>query len=144
MSYKKKIRNIIIACLIAIVASLVLALPENFGLCSKGDTACVRKFIHRFDNIIQTTFYFALAIIFSLTGAYFTGEKAFNAWKKFARIYLPIAIVLVLISPTTNMNFVGFDKELTTMWLAGIFFVVSLGIIFGKKDHHSPLDLDEC
>ncbi|MDH4330107.1 MAG: hypothetical protein OEV93_00970 [Candidatus Moranbacteria bacterium] len=139
MSYKKKIRNVVVACLIAIVASLILALPENFGLCSKNDDGCIYWYIDTFDNLVQFIFYFALAIIFSLTGAYFTGEKAFNAWKKFAMIYLSIAIILVLISPTTNMNFVGFDKELTTMWLAGIFFVVSLGIILGKREKQSSI-----
>ncbi|MDH4330722.1 MAG: hypothetical protein OEV93_04185 [Candidatus Moranbacteria bacterium] len=100
--------------------------------------------INRYFNTLGTfLFSFSLAFIGVLVGLYFTGEKSFNAWKKFASIYFLITVVLIWISPTINTSLVGFDKELTTMWLAGIFFVVSLGIIFGKRDHHSPLDLDE-
>jgi hypothetical protein len=36
------------------------------------------------------------------------------------------------------------NKQVVIWWSAGIFLVVSLGIIITKRKHHSPLDLDEC
>ncbi|MFC1608810.1 hypothetical protein ACFL2R_03050 [Patescibacteria group bacterium] len=144
MDYRKIVRNMIITCVVLIGMSVVLASPEVFGLCPKGDLSCVRGFIHKFDEVIQTVFYFAFAIGIVSLGLYFTGQKSFNIWKKFSMIYLPVALILVLMSPSVNMQFIGVDRELVTLWLAGIFFVISLIIIFTKREKHSPLDLDEC
>lgn len=92
------------------------------------------------------TFIFSFSVSFCgvLIGIYFSKKKAFNAWKKFAMFYLPISIVLIMLSPTTNMNFIGFDKELTTLWLAGIFFIISIIIILAKREKHGVLEEEEC
>ncbi|NTV44776.1 MAG: hypothetical protein HGA67_03735 [Candidatus Yonathbacteria bacterium] len=57
-------------------------------------------------------------------------EKVFTAWWKFARIYLPIAFLLVAISPETGGGLIigmggGFDREGTVWFTSGLFFLTT-------------------
>ena len=89
-------------------------------------------------------FAFSTAFCGIFVGLYFTGQKAFDAWKRFALTYLTGALVLIALSPATNMQFIGVDREMITLWLAAIFFIISLVIIIKKREKHSPLDLHDC
>jgi hypothetical protein len=44
-----------------------------------------------------------------------------------------ISLVLIFLSPVTSASIIGFDSELATWWLAGLFFVISLGLIIVKS-----------
>ncbi|MDH4330109.1 MAG: hypothetical protein OEV93_00980 [Candidatus Moranbacteria bacterium] len=97
-----------------------------------------------FNDLGTFLFLFSLALIIIFIVLYFVkNEGVFKIWRNFAGVYLSIAIILAVITPDTP-GFLRPDSEIISLWLAGIFFVVSLGIILGKRDHHSPLDLDEC
>ena len=63
----------------------------------------------------------------------FVHEQKFYFWLRFAKYYLPIAAVLILLSPTVDSSILGFDKEFMTWVLSGIFFIASLGIIIFKR-----------
>ncbi|MDD5652459.1 MAG: hypothetical protein PHX98_03640, partial [Candidatus Moranbacteria bacterium] len=64
----------------------------------------------------------------------FFKEKIFIVWSKFAKIYLPIAAILIFITPdSTGSIFLDLDKEMATWFLAAIFLISSLGIIIYKS-----------
>lgn len=124
---KQKNKKVVFGALIILLSVVVLVVYVN----------------RYFTDLGTFLFSFSLSFIGVLLGLYFSGERSFNAWKKFAIIYLPVAFLLVLIIPKTG-GFVSPDSELASLWLAGIFFVVSVGIIWWKREKHSPLDLHEC
>lgn len=125
----KKIKNkkVVFGVLIVLLSVVVLAIYLN----------------RYFTDLGTFLFSFSLSFLGVLLGLYFSGEKSFNAWKKFAIIYLPIAFLLILITPRTG-GFISPDSEMVSLWLAGIFFVVSVAIILVKREKHSPLDLHDC
>lgn len=129
MNYKKKIYWVLVISAILILISLVLGLPENFGLCKKGDISCVHNYIDNFNEIIQITFIFSIPVIIISLVLLFLKEKAFKAWSKFAIIFIPISIILISITPSVKRTLIGFDREIITIGLAIIFFTVSLLII---------------
>ncbi|MDH4330724.1 MAG: hypothetical protein OEV93_04195 [Candidatus Moranbacteria bacterium] len=83
------------------------------------------------------TFSFLLAFSVSMIPIsillFFSSEVAFHIWKKFSIIYLIASIVLVA-NTSNNTGLLPIDKKFMAMLTAGIFFVVSLGIIFGKRE----------
>lgn len=100
--------------------------------------ACVTALILQRGGIAEYLFGFSISLFLVSILLLFFSETIFNSWKKFAQIYIPISIILVLLAPNfvnTGMGVVGygFDKETTTWWLSGIFFVVSLIIIIRQS-----------
>ena len=71
------------------------------------------------------------------------GERVFGVWRNFAVIYILVAFILALIAPSAP-GFIRPDSEMITLWLAAIFFIISLVIIIKKREKHSPLDLHDC
>ena len=133
MSYRKKIVWGIISSMVGFFASMVLAKPEIFGLCDMGDKKCIYFFIDYFDNVAKFIFAFSVSFFIIFTMLSFIDESVFNYWKKFAKIFLSIAIILIIITPTQHGGFVGIDKELSTWFLAIAFLIISLGIIIWKS-----------
>lgn len=133
MNHKNKIYGILITSVIAISISLVLALPEKFGLCAKNDINCLHSYIDNFNEIIQVIFFLSIPVVIISFVLLFLREQVFNAWSKFAVIFLPVAVILIIITPTTKKTIIDFDKESVTLLLASIFLITSLLIIFIKS-----------
>jgi hypothetical protein len=129
MNHKKKIYWVLIISFVSVAISLVLGLPEIFGLCSKNDISCQHDYIDNFNEIIQISFSFSVPLIVISLILLFLKEQAFKVWLKFAAIFLPIAIVLISLAPITQRTLIGFDREKITLILAAIFFITSLFII---------------
>lgn len=76
---------------------------------------------------------FALLLIIINLALSFLEEQAFNIWLKFARIYLLIAFILIILAPATGETGMGFsmgiDHESITWIAAFLFFIISLAII---------------
>lgn len=66
-----------------------------------------------------------------------TRPEVFNSWEKFAIVYIPIAVILVAITPNSSgwmgSGFGRFDKEATVGLLVTIYVIVSLLIIIIKS-----------
>ncbi|EKE20492.1 MAG: hypothetical protein ACD_7C00551G0001 [uncultured bacterium] len=122
MSYGKKISLSIGLMIIMVIIGYLL-------------TEIVR--LDFFDSVDESigipVFLFSIVLFFIFFIFLFIKEEIFNIWKKFAKIFLPIAIILIIITPTQYGGFVGIDKELATWWLAGLFLVSSVGIIIWKS-----------
>ncbi len=85
-------------------------------------------------GVAEFLFWFAISLLIVLVVLLFFSEQIFQSWKKFAQIFIPISIILVILAPEhANKGFdgigYGLDKEQTTWWLSGIFLVMSLVVI---------------
>ena len=129
MSDIKKINKFTLISFILLVLSLVFIDPINLGICSQYDYDC--------DNVIAGisvpigTFSFVFLVLIFLARKF--DYLVINSWLRFSKYYLPIAAVLILLSPTTDSSILGFDKEFMTWVLAGIYLITSLGIIVFKR-----------
>lgn len=89
---------------------------------------------HRFDSTGTFIFLFSIALIIILGTLLFLQKEVFNAWLKFARIYIPIAAILILFSPSQRQCGLGVvcfgsDKEDMTWFLSIPFFIISIVLI---------------
>jgi len=129
----KKIATVFIVCLLLFIIGMVLLFPESF-ICEGYRFECRDQYddyrlYAGLLTIIAPIVFFAYILIH----LYQTQRIVFNSWLRFSKYYLPIAALLIVFSPTTAVGIGGFDKELVTWWLAGIFFVVSLGIVLFRR-----------
>ena len=78
-------------------------------------------------------------ILFSISTALsniplaFLSPSVFSSWFHFSKYYLPIAALLIILSPVSDGSLLGFDKEFISWFLAGTFFVVSMVLIVYKQ-----------
>ena len=124
-------RNILIVSALLMVTT---RLGEYCGVYS--ETCPVSGF---FDDIVfsvlEPLFFFSGSIFMVSIFLFFTRDEVFSAWLKFAKRWLPLSILLIVISPTDGSSAFFpalFSKELTSMWMSGIFFIISLIIIIYK------------
>lgn len=133
MNYKIKIYSMLIVSVIAALISLILALPENFGLCTKNDISCLHSYIDNFNEIIQVVLIFSIPIIIVSFVLLFFQEQVFRAWSKFTIIFLPIAVILIVITPSTTGSIDPIEREPLTLFLSVIFLIISIFIIAIKS-----------
>jgi|APHig6443717497_1056834.scaffolds.fasta_scaffold253420_1 hypothetical protein len=124
MDYKKKVAWGIIISVVGILIGYYLSSPIKHFVCTK--TWCT-KIIG--GDVGMPLFLFSIALFFIFFIFLFIKEEIFNYWKKFAKIFLPVAIILIVITPTQYGGFVGIDKEMVTWILSVLFFIISIGII---------------
>lgn len=122
---------IMVISIFLFIISFVFEFPNEFGLCNGWHRGC-NSFYK--DNFILLIWVGIISPIFFLIGLMSwvknKSEKVFTAWWKFARIYLPIAFLLVAISPETGGGLIigmggGFDREGTVWFTSGLFFLTT-------------------
>ena len=125
MSYKIKIRWLIIATVLIFCVSTILYYTGN-----KFDNA--GNFIgNPFDDLQQFLDFFSVLSFISLIILYFLPEQIFITWFKFARIYIPIALVLAVGGGATSngSDLFNTDAEFFTTFFSVIFVVISIILI---------------
>ncbi|HBR78869.1 MAG TPA: hypothetical protein DEA46_00375 [Candidatus Moranbacteria bacterium] len=128
MDYRKKKYLKIIISIVGILTGYYFSSPIKHDICR--ETLCIRIIG---GDVGMPLFLFSIVLFLIFFIFLFVKEDVFNIWKKFAKIFLPIAILLIIITPTTYGGFVGIDKELATWWLAGLFLISSIAIIIWKS-----------
>jgi len=122
------------------VVGMALVFPESFPLCEVGYGhyyECIDKYRAydmegAFLALFSVVFLFVSIIIYT----YLKIPAAFHSWKKFAIIYLPIAIVILFVTAGESGGGIGLariDSEIISWWLAGLFLSASLLIIAVKS-----------
>ena len=118
------------AALSVVVISLVL-LALSLGVCYGGfEDVCAPN---KNENTAIFIILFSASIALSGVLLLFFSPLVFASWLRFAKYYLPIAAVLIILSPVSDGSIFGFDKEFMTWLLSGTFFVVSLILITYKQ-----------
>ena len=123
--------------IILFLIGYAIVYPENMGICDRNNDVCIFRFpvFTIGEPLLISSFFFILTSL----ALFWANDNAFKIWKKFAVIYLPILVLVIIIAPATGSGLLDLNKEFFTQWLAGIFFVVSLGIIFGKREKQSSI-----
>lgn len=129
MNYKKKIYWTLVTSLFLAILSLILGSPDNFGLCSKNDIVCLHGYIDQYNSFIVPVFIFSIPTFFIAFLSLFLIEQVFNAWFKFAIIFVPVSIMLIAILPSMGDMFFPSIKEVAIFSLPVIYLIVSLGLI---------------
>lgn len=130
MSYKKKSYWILLGSIVGFIIAVVLTSPSSLGLCPAGDRFCFDPY----DEIIgQPLGIFSVCLFFLSLILLIMHEQVFRVWLKFAVIFLPVAIILIAITPSTSGSIDPIEREPVTLFLAVVFFVTSLIIIAIKS-----------
>ena len=110
------------------VVGYVLTNSIKFGICSYAevrDPVCL-NFYERIGDPLFFGFG-ALALVFLFLLAVPT---AFNAWKKFAIWFVPLATLLFIFYPEPGgMDFISPSPEEVFQWVSGLYVIVSVLII---------------
>lgn len=87
-----------------------------------------------FTSIGTATFLFSLSFSIIFVMLIFVKQQAFKIWLKFSIIFLPIAVILFMIAPTTGGDFFfPIDKKIVSLFFAITFLIVSILIIAIKS-----------
>lgn len=130
MKYRKKPLLILGASILGLAVAFILTSPSYLGICPMEDKYCLDPF----DEIVGQPLGIISICLFVISLALlFTKHQIFTTWSKFAMIFLPIATVLVAITPTIGGAIIDFDKESLALFLSGVFLIASLAIITVKS-----------
>lgn len=127
MNYKKLIQSLLSISVIGLLVGVVLGMSGKIGICSANDWKCIDKV----GVIAEPLFVISIPFIVILFLLFFLPEKFFRAWQRFATVYLPLGILLIIFAPSLSRDpLFNFDKEYVTWATSILFFIISLAIIF--------------
>ena len=130
MSHKKKITFIIIFSIFVFIIGFILTEPVAMGICdSNARFSCIRPL----SDIGQPLAMGPISLFLISLILLFFSREVFDAWKKFAVVYIPLAIIWLALTPTSCSSLVCPDREMVTWYTSIGFFLISLGIIIYKK-----------
>ncbi len=124
-------KKVIIFSILGFLLGSFLTNIYELGFCTTG---FCRDFVEDVIGIFISFFsiaIFPISIIFI-----FLRKEIFSSWLKFAKIYIPVSMLLTILSGEgTGGGGIGldFDYEITVWFTAGLFFVVSLIFITYKS-----------
>ena len=122
-------RNTLLASLLGIVAFFVFAFSRELGLCSSDSySECALTL----EGLAETLLPVFPVMIFSLV-TYLLRMDVYTTWFKFVRWAIPLSLVLILIAPQYDSDWMfPMDKGTVAFAASAIFSVVSLVIILLK------------
>ena|SRR3989338_468225 len=109
------------------VILLVIGVFGTYTLCSNNEK-CINilhwYFIHFLP--IAPVFFFCLTV-------YWMRDEVYRAWFKFARLWIPLSMLAILVAPEYSTNVINpIEKGTVAIFFSGIFIVVSIVIIIWK------------
>jgi len=127
MTYRTRFISIALLFGVMAAGALLYMRADYVGICVKGDRSCYDVF----DTITNVSFLLALSITPILFVLAFLSKEVFTAWFKFARIYIPLSILfIVLDSSNGDGNSLGIESgEFYGSLLSLIYFIVSIILI---------------
>ncbi|MFA5877241.1 MAG: hypothetical protein WC880_02670 [Candidatus Paceibacterota bacterium] len=96
---------------------------------------CYGSLVHQSFDFIKPLYIFSLAILPITLVLCFVSSLIFKSWLKFAMWWVPLSILVIVVTPVTNnswMPLYSFVKEDVAWFMGGVFVVISLGIIVWK------------
>ncbi len=115
--------------MIGFFVSIVLTRPEIFNLCSKDDALCINDYIMNFNDFAEIVGIFSITLFVIFVILLFFQEVVFNLWKKFAMVYIPIAMLIVFFSSNQSGVVPLSPKEFFIYLLPLSFFITSIIIV---------------
>lgn len=86
-------------------------------------------------KLSESIFWLTVPVFITSIITLFLNENVFNVWRRFTNYFLVVAVVIVLITPTSThgLDFFPIIKETVTIALASIYSIISLIIILYKS-----------
>jgi hypothetical protein len=132
MKYQKKIGIFLFLSVVIMVIGHLMINAKDLGICKYHDTCTVPLM----NSGIPLPIFFG-STLFVLIMLLFTKEAVYNAWKKFALGYIPVALYLIYSSSVLcGKLFCFFTRELVTWYLSVLLVIISLLIITIKSWKH--------
>ena len=132
---KNKLKKTFMVSLLLAVFILIL----SYYLIKNG--SYLEFFGIHFDEFFQALFFFPAVIVVISIILFFTKENIIKSWFRFAKYYVAISAILIVLSPSIDGSIFGFDREFTVWSLAFFFLLISLIIIarkWWKERNHFP------
>lgn len=118
MSTKKYVLVISLIFVIIFFSSLF---SQEIGFC-KSYTSCTDFF----DKIAETVFISLPLFLFSLI-TYKMKEEVFQSWFRFVRVYMPVALLCILLAPSYSSNWIfPYNKGMAAVIASGTFTIISI------------------
>jgi hypothetical protein len=130
---KSKIVWLFVLSIIGTVVGYVLTNSVKFNLCIQTQYDCRSLFNKIGDPLLYGMG--ALAIIFLIL---IFIPTAINAWKKFAKWYIPVATLIFIFYPNPSSGdlFSPYPEQIF-QWLSALYVIISIVIILISKIHRS-------
>jgi hypothetical protein len=130
MEYKKTIKYILIFSITGIFLGLAISNLIDAASCSNYD------FCSGIQDVIGVPmFLFSVLIFFLSVLLYFLQKEIFYSWFRFSKRYIPLSFLAIFLSLYSSRGdwLNPFETEFLTWVLAGVFFFVSVILIFVKS-----------
>src|SRR3990167_8345875 len=117
-------KNVFIVAVIGLVFSFALDYLRDFGVSYS-----------TYKTFVEPLFFISGALLITVGPLLLVRDEVFSTWLKFAKWWLPLSLVLIILSPTDGSSAFFpalFSKELTSMWMGGLFVAISL-LLIGVK-----------
>ena len=126
---KKKLIWFLVFSLVGFFAGYILTNSLNFNLCSQNDYPC-RDLMN---NIGDPLVYGMPALALVFFTLLFT-PRAFDAWKKFAVWFIPLAALLFIFYPDPSSgDYFSPYPEQVFKWVSVLYIIISLILIIYKS-----------
>jgi hypothetical protein len=125
-------------CFLGIVGGYVIFYPEILNLCDSVN-GYYRNCLWGRDigkALGEPLFSYSLVFLPASLALLFVRKETFNSWLRFARWWILLSFVLILITPTSSntwMPLYSVDKEIITWIMAILFTLISLILIAVKS-----------
>jgi len=136
MGYKKQVRLLLILTFVLTVGIFAVFYFEKESLSILSELFGKRIYYSDIAPAGESIFFLSATLLLSLIPLYFLKEGIYKAWRKFAVIYLPIAILWIAASdPYGGGGYVGMldSREQVTFFVSGLFLLISLILIIYKS-----------
>lgn len=121
--------------IILLVSGIGCGILLTFLFFVLNDTCGLNKILCKdiYTILVSFLFMFPVVFIFSLI-TYFLKDEVFKTWSKFTYIWIPISIILTLITPGGSGSFFVslWDPQMTAIVMSGLYFIISLIIVIFK------------
>lgn len=141
MTKKSILQTIVLLSPIAFIFAFTPFFPENYGLCKKAlDYDCYDRYEDQYGNtgIVVIFLSSILLLVSSLWLAKLRYELIFNTWIRFAKWYLLVSSILILIAGISSGGGnwglgSGYGDVLGGIFLLALFLLISIAIIVVKS-----------
>ena len=121
-------RNVLTVSLVVSSLLLVVNYVGTYALCGGNAGTCVDVL---YNLVLLFEFFLPLFLLSLIT--YKLRDEIFRAWLIFAKWWVPLTIILVLLAPTTGYSLVPIDKGRVSLFMNALFLILSLLLIAYKS-----------
>lgn len=126
MKYNFEKKFLVSILILGLFVVVTYAVVSDFGGCGTS-SSCISVLL--FGYPYQAYFLPLLAVLLSLTPLFFTPERAYETWRKFAVWAVPLMLVLIFASPVHDSGNWGLNLDLTremaALLYSGLFLLIS-------------------